>query len=264
MITSRSNPKIKQLVQLQKPRERRAQKLVLIEGMRELRRAVASGWTFKELFVCEDLVDFADRNFVESLIANCRAEFVSREVFDLIAYRENSDGLLALANEPQLSLSSLELGPNPLILVLESVEKPGNLGAIMRTADAAGVDAVLVCDPATDLFNPNTIRSSVGCIFTVPVRASTSHEALEWLKKHHISTAATTLEASTNYLDVDYTHPTAIVMGTEAEGLSGFWTENAQQRIRIDMNGVADSLNVSVTAAIVTFEALRQRRFLHR
>ncbi len=260
MITSRSNPKIKQLVKLQKPRERRASGLVIIEGIREIRRAWASGWTFSELFVCEDLVKFADRHFIDELSSQCQTERISTEAFEHVAYRENSDGLLALARKPKLSLSSLMPGNNPLILVVESVEKPGNLGAIMRTADAAGVNAVLVCDPATDLFNPNTIRSSVGCIFTVPVRACTSQEAFDWLKDHKISVASTTLEGSTDYLDADLTGPVAIVMGTEADGLSRFWTENAHHRIRIEMKGIADSLNVSAAAAIVTFEAIRQRR----
>lgn len=260
MITSRANPKIKQLLQLQKPRERRAQGIVVIEGMRELRRAAASGWSFSELYLCDELVKFADRNFAEELASQCRTERISREVFEHLAYRENSDGILALAKEPKLSLSTLSLGDNPLILVLEAVEKPGNLGAIMRTADAAGVSAVIVCDPSTDLFNPNAIRSSVGCIFTVPVRACTSEEALKWLRSHNIAINATSLEASQNYLDTDFTKPAAIVMGTEAGGLTQFWTQHADNRLRIEMQGIADSLNVSVAAAIVTFEAIRQRR----
>ncbi len=262
MISSRANPKIRQLVQLQKPRERRNQGIVVIEGMRELRRSAASGWSFTELYLCDELIKFNDRNFVEELSAQCRTEYISREIFEYIAYRENSDGILALAKEPKLGLSSLEPGENPLILVLEAVEKPGNLGAIMRTADAAGVNAVLVCDPATDLYNPNTIRSSVGCIFTVNVRACTSVEAMQWLKQHQITIIATSLEASQNYLDIDFSGPAAIVMGTEADGLTRFWTEGADKRIRIEMQGIADSLNVSVAAAIVTFEAVRQRRVL--
>lgn len=260
MITSRSNPRIKQLIHLQKPRERRQQGLVVVEGMREINRAHASGWRFTEVYVCSELVKPADRRFVELLQQQSRVEYISREVFEHVAYRENADGLIALAPEPKLSLESLAVGNNPLVLVLEAVEKPGNLGAIMRTADAAGVDAVLVCDPATDLFNPNTIRSSIGCIFTVPVRACTSNQAFAWLRAHQISVAATSLEASKNYLDADFTVPTAIVLGTEADGLSEFWTRRADQRIRIEMRGMADSLNVSVAAAIVTFEAIRQRR----
>ncbi|MBK9290335.1 MAG: RNA methyltransferase [Bacteroidetes bacterium] len=264
MITSRSNPRIKRLLQLQKPRERREAGLVVIEGMREIRRAKLSGWQFDELYVCEELIKPDDRGFAEELMRSCLVHPISREVFGHVAYRENSDGIIALAKEPKLNLNSLKISSNPLILVLESVEKPGNLGAIMRTADAAGVDAVMVCDPATDLFNPNAIRSSVGCIFTVQVRACTSGEALDWLQKHGISIAATHLEASADYLDTDFTGPTAIVMGTEADGLSAFWSKNAHKRIRIRMHGVADSLNVSVAAAIVTFEALRQRRFSQR
>ncbi|HMM12034.1 MAG TPA: RNA methyltransferase [Bacteroidales bacterium] len=260
MITSRANPRIKQLVQLQKPRERRAQGLVVIEGMREIRRAATSGWNFTELFVCDELVKFADRHVVETLAQRCRTERISTEVFEHVAYRENSDGVIALAKAPDWSLNTLNPGANPLILVLEAVEKPGNLGAILRTADAAGVNAVLVCDPATDLFNPNTIRSSVGCIFTVPVRACSSQQALTWLGEHQIVIFATTLEASENYLNADYTVPTAIVLGTEADGLSPFWIKHAHHRIKIPMSGVADSLNVSTAAAIVTFEAIRQRK----
>jgi TrmH family RNA methyltransferase len=260
MITSRANPRIKQLLQLQKPRERRAQGLIVIEGMREIKRASTSGWSFTELYVCDDLVKFADRHFLDELARKCPTEHISHQVFEHIAYRGNSDGVIALAKEPKLDLNSLELDDNPLIIVMESVEKPGNLGAIMRTADAAGINAVIVCDPATDLFNPNTIRSSVGCIFSLPVRACSSEDAFRWLSEQKISIAATTLEASDDYLDVDFTGSTAIVLGTEADGLSKFWTEKAQKRIKIEMKGIADSLNVAAAAAIITFEAVRQRK----
>jgi len=170
---------------------------------------------------------------------------------------------VAVSFPPENSLEKIKLSQNPLIIVLEAVEKPGNLGAILRTADAAGADAILVCDPLTDIFNPNTIRSSLGCVFSVPVVACSSHEAIHWLKSKSIQIFTTYLEASINYLDANYTQPTAIVSGTESTGLSQQWINAADQNLIIPMLGIADSLNVSVSTAIVLFEALRQRRSQH-
>ena len=161
----------------------------------------------------------------------------------------------------QHSLVDLSIKNNPFIIILEAVEKPGNLGAILRTADAAQVDAVIVCDPQTDVYNPNAIRSSVGCIFTVPVAVCSSTEALAWLKQQGITSYAAELQASEWYQDVNYTTPSAIVMGTEADGLTDFWLNNADKRIKIPMRGKIDSLNVSVSTAVITFEAMRQRGF---
>ena len=190
---------------------------------------------------------------------NVKVEKVSVEVFNKMAYREESDGLIALSRPKDLSLNKVILSTNPFVILLESVEKPGNLGAILRTADAANVDAVIVCDPKTDVYNPNTIRSSIGCVFTRQVVACTSQDALKWLKQNNFCVFASEPVASESYYIADFKKPTAIVLGSEADGLSEFWISNADQRIKIPMKGYSDSLNVSVSAAILTFEAMRQR-----
>ena len=254
MITSKTNEKIKNLVRLQKASERREQNRILIEGQREIERAYACGFEIEQLYVCESLLRTP---------INIKAEFVetvSEDVFDKIAYREGSDGLLAVAKPKHKNLNEFKPRKDALIIVLETVEKPGNLGAVMRTADAAGVDAVIIADPATDLYNPNAIRASIGCIFSVPVYACSTEECINWLKKNGITIYCTYLKASIDYLDANFRKATALVMGTEATGISEAWVEAADQNIIIPMNGIADSLNVSVTTAIVTFEAVRQRR----
>jgi TrmH family RNA methyltransferase len=184
---------------------------------------------------------------------------ISPEVFGKIAYRENSDGVVAIAKPKLHTLEYIKLSANPFVIVLEAVEKPGNLGAILRTADAAAVDAVVVCDPQTDLYNPNVVRSSVGGIFTVQTAVCSSADAAAWLKANNISSYAAELQAAEFYQDIDFRMPSAIVMGTEAEGLTGFWLKNATKRIKIPMRGKIDSLNVSVSTAVLTFEAMRQR-----
>lgn len=254
MITSKTNPKIKNIVKLQKAQERREQNLIIIEGKREIERAQRCGFEIDQLYVCPALM-----NTPLDIRANDTEE-VSEEVFDKIAYREGSDGLLALARPKYRTLNEFKPRKDALIIVLETVEKPGNLGAVMRTADAAGVDAVIIADPQTDIFNPNAIRASIGCIFSVPVYACSTEECIKWLKDNKIKIFCTYLQASIDYLDADFSGPSAIVMGTEATGISNTWVDAADQNIIIPMNGIADSLNVSVTTAIVTFEAVRQRR----
>ena len=254
MITSKTNPRIKNIVKLQKASERREQNLIIIEGQREIERAQKCGFEIDQLYVCPTLL-----REPLNIHANYTEE-ISEEVFDKIAYREGSDGLLALARPKYKSLSEFKPKKDALIIVLETVEKPGNLGAVMRTADAAGVDAVIVADPGTDLYNPNAIRASIGCIFSVPVYACSTEECIQWLKSNNITIYCTYLKASIDYLDADFRKASAIVMGTEATGISDAWVEAADQNIIIPMNGIADSLNVSVTTAIVTFEAIRQRR----
>ena len=254
MITSKSNPKIKNVVKLQKSSERREQNRIIIEGRREIERAVACGFIVDTLFICNDILK-------ESVnIAANYVEEVTLEVFEKIAYREGSDGLLAVAIPKYADLKSFKPKKNPLIIVLETVEKPGNLGAIMRTADAAGVDAVIIADPRTDLYNPNAIRASIGTIFSVPLFACSSEECINWLRENDIKIYCTYLKASIDYLEADFRQGSAIVMGTEATGISGIWVDAADQNLIIPMNGIADSLNVSVTTAIVVFEAIRQRR----
>ena len=254
MITSKTNPRIKNIVKLQKASERREQNLIIIEGQREIERAQKCGFEIDQLYVCPTLL-----REPLSIHANFTEE-VSEDVFDKIAYREGSDGLLALARPKYKSLGEYKPKKDALIIVLETVEKPGNLGAVMRTADAAGVDAVIVADPGTDLYNPNAIRASIGCIFSVPVYACSTEECIQWLKSNNITIYCTYLKASIDYLDADFRKASAIVMGTEATGISDAWVNAADQNIIIPMNGIADSLNVSVTTAIVTFEAIRQRR----
>ncbi|MDR2383270.1 MAG: RNA methyltransferase, partial [Prevotellaceae bacterium] len=239
-ITSLQNAKIKNIVLLgEKSKERNRQMLFPVEGIREINMAVAEGYVIDSLFICPDLGE-------ESAFPANHIYIVNRKVFDKIAYRENSDGCLALIKMKSNSLNALAVSGNPFIIVIESVEKPGNLGAILRTADAANADALIVCDPKCDIYNPNVIRSSLGCVFTVNTFACTSESALEWLKKNRVTVYAAELEASQWYYNEDYTASSAIVMGAEATGLSEFWLNNADKRIKIPMNGKVDSLNVSV------------------
>ena len=258
MITSLQNQRIKNVAKLiVDSRERRRQNLFVVEGVRELSLAIAGGYVIKELFVCEEFVCEETSTLIHE--RKIPFETVNVECFRKMAYREKSDGIIAVTEIRYLSLENIRLSDHPFVIVLEAVEKPGNLGAILRTADAAGVDAVIVCDPQTDIYNPNTIRSSIGCAFTQQAVACTSQEALQWLKENGIHVMAAELNASKWYHETDFTQPSAIVMGTEANGLSGFWLTNADSRIKIPMRGYIDSLNVSVSTAIITFEAMRQR-----
>jgi TrmH family RNA methyltransferase len=259
LITSVQNPRIKQILKLDKAHERRAQQLFTIEGRRELSLAVADGYAIQEVLVCEDLLSAEGRSLISSL--SVPVEPVSKFVFEKLAYREQSDGIIALATPRRLQLPDIRLSVTPFVIVLEAVEKPGNLGAILRTADAAQVDAVIVCDPQTDIYNPNTIRSSIGCVFTQQIAVCTSLEALRWLERSNICVYAAELTAAEWYHQSDFTQPSAVVMGTEADGLTDFWLNNAHHRIKIPMRGSIDSLNVSVSTAIITFEAMRQRIF---
>jgi TrmH family RNA methyltransferase len=260
-ITSLQNPHIKNIVKLSKARGRKEQGVFVLEGARELSLALAAGYETRSVFVCQELFAKSDYPDVLSSIGEQLKIEVSEQVFDKIAYREGSDGLLALMKPKSHSLADLRLPKEPFIIVLEAVEKPGNLGAILRTADAARADAVVVCDPLTDVYNPNAIRSSVGCVFTVPLAVCSSEEALNWLKANHIQSFAAELQAAEWYHEADFRKASAIVMGTEADGLTPFWLQNADKHIKIPMRGKIDSLNVSVSTAVITFEAMRQRGF---
>jgi TrmH family RNA methyltransferase len=261
-IVSIQNNRIKNIQKIiSKSKERKEQNLFVIEGARELSLALSGAYTLDSVFVCPDL--FVKTDYPE-VLQTLHPEIlfeVSEAVFQKLAYREGSDGILALAQPKSHTLSDLNLPANPFIILLESVEKPGNLGAILRTADAAKADAVIVCNPLTDVYNPNAIRSSVGCIFTVPIAVATNLETFSFLKSKQIQTFAAELQASQWYQDTDFTGPSAIVMGTEADGLTDFWLEKADARIKIPMRGKIDSLNVSVSTAVITFEAMRQRGF---
>lgn len=260
MITSAQNPKVKHLLSLEKPRERRKLGLFVVEGRKEIGLALDAGYKVHNLFFCEDLITTKELDGL-GISLNLLVP-VSRDVFDKIAIRENSGGVVAVMEQKAHSLDLIRLSPNPLVLILEAVEKPGNLGAILRTADAAALDAVIICDPKTDFYNPNVIRSSVGCIFTTQVASATSDEALQWLKQNSIVPYSTYLKASRPYHTVDYTGPCAIVMGTESTGLSDTWTTENQNPIIIPMQGRIDSMNVSTAAAVIVFEARRQRGFV--
>lgn len=259
LITSTQNPKIKSLLLLEKPRERRKQSLFVVEGKKELMYAVEAGYQIQNIFFCEEIISVQE--LIEFKLNDRLLIPVSREVFDKIAVRESSGGMIAVAEQKSHGLEDIKLCKNPLVLVLESVEKPGNLGAILRTADAAGVNAVVICDPQTDFYNPNVIRSSVGCVFTKQIASATSEETIQWLRKNDINIFCTYLQASKPYYETDFNAPSAIIMGTEATGLSDSWVKNATANIIIPMQGVIDSMNVSTAAAVVIFEALRQRGF---
>ena len=259
LISSTQNPKIKSLLLLEKPRERKKQSVFVVEGKKEVMYAMEAGYKIENIFFCQDIISFQELmglNLEDNLLIP-----VSREVFDKIAVRESSGGMVAIVEQKTHHLNDIKLKKNPLLLILEAVEKPGNLGAILRTADAAGVDAVIICDPQTDFYNPNVIRSSVGCVFTKQIASATSEETIEWLMKNNVQIFCTYLQASKPYYEIDFIGPSAIVMGTEATGLSDNWVKNATSNIIIPMQGVIDSMNVSTAAAVVIFEALRQRGF---
>lgn len=242
---------------MEKPRERRRQQLFVIEGKKEIGLALQARYTIGNLFYCVDL--FPEKDLASLGINDKFLVPVSQEVFDKLAVRETSGGVIAVAQMKTHRLEDIHLPANPLVLVLESVEKPGNLGAILRTADAGGVDAVIICDPQTDLYNPNVIRSSLGCIFIQPLAAATSEETIAWLKKNRIRIFCTYLGAAKPYNEFDYRGSTAIVMGTESTGLSDRWVKQSDANIIIPMRGKIDSMNVSTAAAVVVFEARRQR-----
>lgn len=260
-ITSAQNPKIKRLLQLQqKSSERRKEGLFVLEGVREFLHCVSVGYEPDTLFYCPAVLDnHPDAAQVYEITNTVRSFAVTEDVYGKIAYRGSTEGLVAEMHTKSLSLSDLSLPENPLVVVLESVEKPGNLGAILRSADAAKVDAVIICDPLTDLYNPNLIRSSIGGIFTVPCVACSSAECIAFLKERNIRILTAQLQDSHLYYDTDMRCGTAIVMGTEATGLTNEWRDAADAHIRIPMLGRLDSLNVSVSAAILMFEAVRQR-----
>ena len=260
-IASLQNPRVKEVVKLRQRSHRDAQDLFIVEGYRELRRALDNGRRPATLFVCEAL--FLGKN-EPALIEQCRqagAEIVpcTPPVFEKIAYRERPEGLLALLPQVHLALADLELPERPLIIVAEAIEKPGNLGTILRSADAAGAAAVIVCDQCTDIHNPNVVRASTGTLFSLPVVETSSAEALAWLRLNKIQILAASPHAEKDYTDVDLRPGTAIVVGAEQYGLSSLWMKEADTKVRIPMHGQADSLNVATATTILMFEAVRQR-----
>jgi TrmH family RNA methyltransferase len=261
VISSPQNAKVKRLVALQqKSSERRKQGLFVVEGARELSHCVHAGYEIAALFCCPEILNNnPEVQELNTMIGQSPVYEVTRAVYEKMAYRGSTEGIMAEIKVKKLTLPDLDLSENPLIVVLESVEKPGNLGAVLRSADASQADAVIVCDPLTDLFNPNLIRSSIGAVFTVPTVACSSEECIAFLKAHNIKILTAQLQDSAPYYDTDMRNGTAIVMGTESTGLTNVWRNAADAHIRIPMLGRLDSLNVSVSAAILMFEAVRQR-----
>ncbi|HRE81556.1 MAG TPA: RNA methyltransferase [Opitutaceae bacterium] len=260
-ITSLQNPRIKQLVKLRDRRPRDEAGVFLIEGYREIRRALEKSIPLQELYFSPQwfLGENEPALLEKAQTSGARLFELSREAFAKVAYRERPDGLLAVAPQWRRALSDLVLPAAPFLLVVESIEKPGNLGTILRSADAAGCNAVIVCDAVTDLFNPNVVRASTGVLFSVPCVVASSEEVHAWLKARRIRTIATTPAATTLYSDATLTGPLAVIMGSEQYGLSDFWLREADLPVRIPMAGQADSLNVAMATIITLFEAVRQR-----
>jgi len=256
-ITSAQNSFIKSLIQLQeKAKARKQSGTFLIEGMREIELAIKGNYEIETILFLPELVS---NNQITKFTDNPIE--ISKEVYQKLAYRDTTEGILAVAKTKSHQLYDLKLPENPLILVLEAIEKPGNIGAVMRTCDAAKIDAVIIANPKTDLYNPNIVRSSIGCLFTNQIATGSTEEVIDYLIQKNINFYSATLQNSTSYHTQNYTLPTALVVGTEAKGLSELWRKKATQNIIIPMQGEIDSMNVSVAAAILIFEAKRQRGF---
>lgn len=254
-IDSLQNPRIKNLIKLQqKSRERKKQNLFVVEGIQENRLALDSGLKPKEFYIVEELFQNS-YSLLNHPVLN-----VSSLLFEKISYRGTTGGIIGIYFTPENNLEEIKVPTNSLIVVLESVEKPGNLGAVLRSCDGAGVDLLIVCDPLTDFYNPNVIRSSVGTVFTCPIVSAEKENVVKWLKQNQISIFSTFLHSQTKSLfEMDFTKSSALVFGTEATGLSDFWLNHSDHLIKIPMNGKVDSLNVSNAAAICIYEAIRQK-----
>ena len=262
VITSVQNARVKHVVALQqKSSLRREEGLFVVEGQREIEHCIACGYEIVEMFTVYGL-QFTVYSL--QLTVDYPTTAVTPQVYEKMAYRGSTEGIIAIAKCKEHRLKNLSLKKNPLIVVLESVEKPGNLGAILRSAEAAGVDALIVCDPLTAIYNPNVIRASIGGVFSVPIAVCTSQECIAFLKEHKVRILTAQLQDSYDYYDYDMRQATAIVMGTESTGLTQQWREAADAHIRIPMLGRLDSLNVSVSAAILMYEAVRQRNKVYQ
>jgi TrmH family RNA methyltransferase len=260
-ISSLQNPRIKQLVKLRDRRPRDEAGVFLVEGYREIRRALEKAVPLTELYFSPEwfLGENEPALIAQAQAAGAQVFELTKDTFAKVAYRERPDGLLAVAPQWRRSLDDLKLPAKPLLLVVEAIEKPGNLGTILRGADAAGCDAVIVCDPVTDIFNPNVVRASTGVLFSVPLVVEESARVQGWLREKKIRSVATTPAADTLYTAADLRGPLAVIMGSEQYGLSEFWLKNADLPVRIPMAGQADSLNVAMATIITLFEAVRQR-----
>lgn len=265
-ISSSQNPVIKNLQLLEsKSRERRKQNLFVIEGRREISMAIKGGYKFQTFLFCPEIFpEEAFFEFIQNMQQTTESISISSDLYKKIAYRGSTEGIIGIANTKSLKLGDLNFYSvkNPLILVAEAPEKPGNIGALLRTADAAKLDAVIIANPKTDMYNPNIIRSSLGCVFTNTIATGNTEEIISFLKAKNIAIYCAALQTSVSYHTADFTKPTAIVLGTEATGLSETWIEEGTRNIVIPMQGEIDSMNVSVAAGILIFEAKRQRNFI--
>lgn len=260
IITSIQNPFVKSLTQLQeKAKARKQSGTFLIEGKREIELAIQGGYDIETIVFFPDLISISQVNHIVS--KHVPLIEINKEVYQKLAYRDTTEGILAVAKTKSMLLSDLKLSDNPLILVAEAPEKPGNIGALLRTADAANLDAVIIANPKSDMYNPNIVRSSVGGLFTNQIATGTTSEIIQFLELNKINFYSATLQNSTSYHTQDFTKPTALIVGTEATGLTQEWRDKATQNINIPMQGAIDSMNVSVAAAILIFEAKRQRNF---
>jgi RNA methyltransferase, TrmH family len=261
-ITSLANPRVKHIVQLRGRRQRDEEKLTIVEGIREIARAQEGGVIFRELYVCRELCE--DSKSADSLVKQLSAQKIplyetTKAVYAKISYGDRQEGVLAVCEPRVWSLEDFALKRCDLFAVVEGVEKPGNLGAILRTCDGAGVDGMIICDGKTDIYNPNVIRASLGTVFSVKIVVSSNEKVLEFLKSRNITVCATLPQAKTVYTKADLKDPLAVIMGSEQSGLTDFWAQHADLMVRIPMKGHADSLNVSASAAIILYEAIRQR-----
>lgn len=265
-ISSLHNPRVKEAVNLRDSRERRRLKRFRIDGARELRRAIESGLELAEVFICPALCRSDDCRWVLEALTRLPVPQlqVTPAVFAKLAFGDRAEGIVALANSSERTLQDLKLSRVPLVAVLEGVEKPGNVGAVLRSADAVGLDALVIADGGTDLYNPNAIRASLGTIFTVPMCAAPAAAVRTWLTSRRVPIFAARVDAKVNYTDVDLAGPAALLLGSEATGLSGIWNSPGVTPIRLPMHGIADSLNVAAAAAVLFYEALRQRATVKR
>lgn len=261
VLTSFANPRVKAAAALRQRRARDRAGLTLVDGARELRRALDAGIEVVDAFTCEPLLAGPDARAALDLLRarGVAAQPVNEPVFAKLAFGERAEGLVAVVRIPSLRLADLALPDGPLVAVIEGVEKPGNVGAVLRSADGAGADAVVAASPTTDLFNPNAIRASAGTMFTVPIASGLTLDVIAWLREHGLRIVAARVDAERPYTDLDLTGPLAIVLGAETEGLTDAWNAADIEPVRLPMLGVADSLNVSVSAAILLYEARRQR-----
>jgi len=259
LITSPQNPRVKQVVRLRDRRHRDEEGLLLVEGAFELALALAGGAHPQTVYYCPALASDIDELLAQSARAGAEAVEVNKPVLEKMAYRENPDGVIAVLPMIRRGLNDLPISDRPLYIVAEAVEKPGNLGALLRSADAAGATGVIVCDPATDLSNPNVVRSSRGTLFTVPVAEASTPETIAWLRKQNVAIVAATPQASLTYTQADLRGPVAIAVGTEDQGLTSAWLTQADIQVRIPMQGQVNSLNVATAATLLLYEALRQR-----